>query len=329
MSVIGRFFGSRDDVPDWARFFSPAEYHAFLEAVELDLRRRGVPYELAEGTVRVAPPRGEDADYGLLNLAQTCHAAGRAEWASTVREHFDNAFRSSRDAGEMDARAGSLENVRASLKVRLYHTDYLAQMGEEGLIHRTPAEGLVETLVYDLPGSVRTVPPDHARNWRVPEADLFRLGLENVKAERPAPAKQVFDVGKGATIQALVGDSFFTASHALFLEEHLPDSAGYGALVAVPHRHAVLFHPIRDFRVMAAVNSMIPIAFGMYQEGPGSLSAGLYWWKGGKLLLLPTKVTSQSVTFSPPDDFVRDVLDRVPEPPAGEGGPDADAKSAT
>ena len=79
MSVIGRFFGSRDDVPDWARFFLPDEYRAFLGAVELDLRRRGVPFELAEGTVRVAPPRGEDADYGLLNLAQTCHAAGRSD----------------------------------------------------------------------------------------------------------------------------------------------------------------------------------------------------------------------------------------------------------
>ena len=41
----------------------------------------------------------------------------------------------------------------------------------------------------------------------------------------------------------------------------------------------------------------------------------------GKLVLLPTKVTSQSVTFSPPDVFVREVLDRVPEPPMEAGGP--------
>ena len=34
-------------------------------------------------------------------------------------------------------------------------------MGSAGLIHRVPAEGLIETLVYDLPGTVRTVPPDH------------------------------------------------------------------------------------------------------------------------------------------------------------------------
>jgi hypothetical protein len=315
VTLIGRFFGSRDDVPDWARFFSPAEYREFLEELSLELGRRTLPFVLGDGTVNVAPPGGEPADYGLLNLAQTCHATPRTDWPSTIREHFENAFRSSRDAEELDARAGALDNVRPWLKVRLYHTDYLSQMGSSGLVHRQPADGLIETLVYDLPGSVRTVPPDHVRAWGVPEEELFRLGLANVRAERPGPLLQTFDVGKGAVLRALVGDSFFTASHVLFLEDHLGELPEYGALVAVPHRHAALFYPITNMGVMAAVNSMIPIAFGMYQEGPGSLSAGIYWWKAGRLRLLPTKVTAQSITFSPPDDFVAEVLNRLPELP--------------
>lgn len=318
MSLIGRFFGSRDDVPEWARFFASAEYRDFLEEVSQELGRRSLPFELGDGTVNVAIPGAEPADYGLLNLAQTCHATPRADWPSTIREHFDNAFRSSRDAQEIDERAGALDNVREWLKVRLYHTDYLSQMGDSGLVHRQPADGLIETLVYDLPGSVRTVPPDHVRAWGVALEDLFRLGLANVRAERPAPVLQTFDVGKGAVLRALVGDSFFTASHILFLEEHLRETPEFGALVAVPHRHAALFHPITDMGVMSAVNSMIPIAFGMYQEGPGSLSSGIYWWKGGRLRLLPTRVTAQSITFSPTDDFVAEVLNRVPElPPEG------------
>lgn len=320
MTFIGRFFGSRDDVPDWARFFTPDQYRDFLVALDGELRRRQIPFEIGDGTVHVAPPGGEASDYGLLNLAQTCHASAAVEWPSTIREHFDNAFRSSKDAQEFDEKAGSLDNVRHALKVRLYHTDYLAQMGGTGLIHRQPAEGLIETLVYDLPGSVRTVPPDHARTWGVAEDELFRLGLQNVRAEVPAPMRQTFDVGKGASLHALVGDSFFTASHVLFLDEHLGKATPWGAVVAVPHRHAVLFHSIEDMRVMPALNSMIPIAFGMYQEGPGSLSAGLYWWRQGRLQLLPTKVTAQSISFSPPDDFVEGVLNKVPEAP-----PDPDA----
>jgi hypothetical protein len=313
VTILGRFFGSRDDVPEWARFFPPPDYRDFLAAVGEELGRRGLAFEFGDGTVHVSPPGGEAADYGLLNLAQTCHAAGRPEWPTTIREHFDNAFRSSQDSEEVDARSATLEGVRSLLKVRLYHTDYLDQMGGTGLVHRVPAEGLIETLVYDLPGSVRTVPPDHARRWGRPLDDLFRIGLDNVKAE-PAPVRQTFDVGKGAVLQALVGDSFFTASHALFLEEHLAPPPAFGALLAVPHRHAVLYHPIENMRVIGAVNSMIPIAFGIYQEGPGSLSPGLYWWMSGKLTLLPTKVSSQSITFSPPDQFVKEVLDRVPEP---------------
>lgn len=314
MTLLGRFFGSRDDVPDWAKFFSLDDYHAFMAAVDGELRRRELPFEFGDGTIHVSPPGGEAADYGLLNLAQTCHAAGKPEWTSTIREHFDNAFRSARDSEELDARAGTLDGVRSCLKVRLYHTDYRDQTGGSGLVHREPAEGLIETLVYDLPGSVRTVPPDHVAKWGIGEDELFRIGLENVKAERPQPVLQAFDVGKGAAIRALVGDSFFTASHALFLEEHLEAPSGFGALVAVPHRHAVLFHAIADMRVVAAVNSMIPITFGMYQEGPGSLSPNLYWWKDGELLLLPTKVTAQSISFSPPPAFVAEVLNRVPEP---------------
>jgi hypothetical protein len=314
VSQISRFFGSRDDVPDWAKFFAPEDYRAFLQAVDDEMRRRQLPFEFGDGTVHITPPGAEMADYGLLNLAQTCHATGRAEWEPTIREHFDNAFRSSRDSEELDARAGTLDGIRSSLKVRLYHTDYLEQMGDTGLIHRVPAEGLIETLVYDLPGSVRTVPPDHVAKWGVEAEELFRIGLGNVRAEQPPPLLQTFDVGKGAAIQALVGDSFFTASHALFLEEHLRPPPAFGAVVAVPHRHAVLFHPITDMRVIGAVNSMIPIAFGMYQEGPGSLSSGLYWWRDGKLKLLPSKVTAQSISFSPPPDFVNDVLNRVPEP---------------
>jgi len=314
VTLLGRFFGSRDDVPEWAKFFPPQDYRAFLGAVDEELSRRGLSYEFGDGTVHVRPDGGEAADYGLLNLAQTCHAAGRSEWSSTIREHFDNAFRSSRDSEELDAKSGSLEAVRPFLKVRLYHTDYLDQMGGVGIVHRVPAEGLIETLVYDLPGSVRTVPPDHVKKWGTETDELFRIGLANVKAE-PPPVRQTFDIGKGAVIQALVGDSFFTASHALFLEDHLEPPSRFGALLAVPHRHAVLFHPIEDMKVIGAVNSMIPIAFGMYQEGPGSLSPGLYWWKPpGALTLLPTKVSAQSISFSPPDNFVKEVLNSVPEP---------------
>jgi hypothetical protein len=58
----------------------------------------------------------------------------------------------------------------------------------------------------------------------------------------------------------------------------------------------------------------------MYQEGPGSLSPTLYWWKPGSLTALPSKVTATSISFSPPTVFVDEVLNKVPEP--GEEKPE-------
>jgi hypothetical protein len=268
VTLLGRFFGSRDDVPEWAKFFSPDEYQAFLGAVDEEMRRRQLPFEFGDGTVRVSPPDQEGADYGLLNLAQTCHAAGRAEWPTTIQEHFDNAFRSSRDSEELDAKSDRLEAVRAFLKVRLYHTDYLDQMGDGGLVHRVPAEGLIETLVYDLPGSVRTVPPEHVRKWGLPIDELFQIGLDNVKAE-PPPVRQNFDVGRG-------GDPGAGRRQLLHgVPRALPRAAPGIALRPTARwwrcRIATrsLFHPIENMRVIGAVNSMIPITFGMYQRGQG------------------------------------------------------------
>ncbi len=313
MSLLGRFFGSRDDVPAWARFFPPEDYRAFLGAVENDLRRRGASFEMGDGTVRAGPAGGPAADYGLLNLAQVCHASPRADWDAAIALHFDNAFSSDAEAEALDGRARSLEGVRSCLKVRLYHPDTRSQVGPDHLVHRVPAEGLVETLVYDLPGTIRTVPSDHARAWGRPLDELFEIGAANVRAE-PRPEVQRFDLGQGASCSAIAGDSFFVASHALFLGDYLGGSAPFGALVSVPHRHAVLFHPIVDMRVILAVNSLIPVTFGMYQEGPGSISESIYWWKEGRLLRLPSKVSATSVTFEQPDRFVEEVLNRLPEP---------------
>lgn len=312
MSLLGRFFGSRDDVPEWACFFDPPSYKTFLSGVEDEMKRRGTRFELGDGTVRLHVPGEEPSEYGLLNLAQVCHASPRREWPETITEHFDRALKCGAESQSLDARAERLDAVRDSIKVRLYHEEYLSQIGPEKLVYRKPAPGLVETLVYDLPGSVRTVPPDHPLRWDEPLDRLFAIGLENIKAEG-RPEIQSFDIDKGTKFFAIVGDSFFTSSHALLLDNYLDPRPEHGALVAIPHRHAVLYHPIVDLRILQAINSMIPVTFGMYQEGPGSVSPNLYWWRDGALSHLPTKVTSQSVTFSPPDAFIEEVLNRLTE----------------
>ena len=115
-----------------------------------------------------------------------------------------------------------------------------------------------------------------------------------------------------AAVELLVaeGDSFFTASWALLLDEAV-DLPPDGALVVVPSRHALLAHPLRDGDAVRAVQVLLGIAHRHFAEAPGNLSPDLYWFHDGGLHRLPTEETDDGqLAFHPTDDFV-EVLNRL------------------
>ena len=303
MKSIRQFFGSRDDVPGWARFFQPAAFRAFLEALDAELKRRGIAYEMGEGVVRRTG--AEPQEYGVVNLAQICNQAPRERWSSLVTEHFDRIERSRSEADGLDALGRDYARAQPLLKVRLYPSDFPVPAGS---VRRELAPGLNAALVYDLPTAIALVPPDHVQAWGRSPDDLFGVGLDNVRAEGSS-TPQATEVG-GATVHALLGNSFFVASRALLLEGIVKPTP-FGAVVAIPHRHAVLFHAIEDRRAVAAIQAMLPAAFGMFQEGPGSVTSNIYWWRGGVFTHLPARVTAKTIEFAPPAEFVELVLNRL------------------
>ncbi len=303
MKSLRQFFGSRDDVPAWARFFQPGAFRAFLEALDVELTRRAIPYEMGDGVVRRTG--GEPQEYGVINLAQICNQAPREKWPALVTDHFDRIERSRSEADGLDDLGREFERARPLLKVRLYPSDFPTP---PGAVSRMLAPGLVAALVYDLPTAIALVPADHIKAWGRPTDDLFSVGLDNVRAEGPI-TPQATDVG-GATIHAMLGSSFFVASRALLLEG-IVKATPFGAAVAIPHRHAVLYHAIEDRRAVAAIQAMLPAAFGMFQEGPGSVTPNLYWWRPSGFTHLPARVTAKSIEFAPPSEFVDLVLNRL------------------
>ncbi len=60
-----------------------------------------------------------------------------------------------------------------------------------------------------------------------------------------------------------------------------------------------------DTGVVQAINQLIVSAVSMFQEGPGSISPGLYWWREGLVSLLPAQFDGRKVQFAPPDEFVQ------------------------
>jgi hypothetical protein len=110
-----------------------------------------------------------------------------------------------------------------------------------------------------------------------------------------------------------MADHFFAASHALLLDERLPPGAEHGAVFGVPQRHAFLYAPILDLGVIQVINRMVAATSSLFDQGPGSISPSLYWWRRGSVTALLSEFDGRRVAFAPPEEFV-DVLNRLEAP---------------
>jgi hypothetical protein len=296
--------------PRWARFMRPGEWGTFLAAVEVELRRRGWRYRLEDGYVwapwGAEPGADHDEALSLLNLAQLCHAAGQEHFPRVIQSHFDALVAGRKDRLLADTLAGDLTAARPHLKVRLYPRETFRGDAEQFIV-RDVADDLCGVLCFDLPSNVVTVNAESLERWKCNPDEVWYQALANLRRTEKAAVDNV-DVG-GATLRAMTGDSFFIASNLLLLGDFLEDEPEWGALAAVPNRHTLVFHPIRDASALRAIDAMVVMASGMCAEGPGSISPNLFWWRDGVLKTLPTVEAADHFEFVPPDEFVTEVLE--------------------
>jgi hypothetical protein len=72
-----------------------------------------------------------------------------------------------------------------------------------------------------------------------------------------------------------------------------------------------VWHSIVDPSALRAIDAMVVMAANLCQEGPGSISPNLYWWRDGTLRTLPTRETDEHYEFVPPEEFVDEVLEKL------------------
>ncbi|POX50976.1 hypothetical protein C3489_21040 [Streptomyces sp. Ru71] len=245
----------------------------------------------------------------LTSLAQRCRDIPEEHWPEVVRQHFarlENASRGEEDAGEL------LRGVR----LRLLSDDALPEGGFRYV--RPVADGLIAALALDSAESVRLLHDGDVA--RAGTEELWAAGRANLLAE-PVRHEEV-RTPSGAVLHSVYGDSHFVASKALVLPElvravtgrELPEA---GALVAVPTRHLLAFHPIVDGTVVDAVNDLGSYALGACQDGPGSLTPRLYWWHRGQLVCLThIDEETRSLSVEPP----RELLETMKRLRAGQAG---------
>lgn len=312
MTFLNRLLGRESDqepTPGWAEFMGDG-FGGFARTVRADLDARNLEYsfEAEEGCINTTGQGREGQKFGLGNLAQLCSQNPRRKWAGLVKQHFDTILNISNQADSaLDAYGEDFEAARSLIKVRLYPDD---MAGLEFMTTQIPAEGIVAGLVYDLPESVASVHSDHVAKWAIPVDELFEIGLRNVREQDEVKPTKL-PGQDGAAVIGLMGESFFTASHALMLDQYLPADLELGAILAIPNRHAVLYHPITDSTAFGALSSIIPAAMGMFEKGPGSVSPHVYWWQTGVIQRQPVETTDQGINFNPTEEFIFQVMNRI------------------
>lgn len=238
---------------------------------------------------------------GLLQLAQHCHLRHRNEWHELITRYLRT----------MTAHLG--DDVEPfsmfDLRIRLVPDCPADREIFEHLGARPFAEGVVQMLAVDVPGAVRSVPVREIEEygWDVEEA-WASAWAQTETLEHPDEV-HVIDVG-GATLTHVFGERSFTSSLVRVIDQIVGPFDERGAIVAIPIRHSMLVHPIRDASARTAAAALIPITRQLHRQGPGSVSAHLYWWRDGELTWIPTYFGPDGMECYLPPDLV-DVLDEL------------------
>jgi hypothetical protein len=296
------FFSSSKSVPQWANFFNAKEYTRFINAVDSYFKIKNLRYTIDDGVLKTDEEVfGVDA-LGLTNIAQTCKLEHDQDWSDLVTHHFDGMMAAKVFDREFQSKKHNFEYAKGFLAVRLYHRHHFDTVGIENIIYEPFADDIMKVLVYDLPHTVSNVKPEDAKLWPKSIDELLKYGSDSVKQRYPVQASHErfneFDIW-------FISDNHLFATNAVLDQEGMHKYTGSkGALVGIPHRHAVLIYPIETLEVVQAINTLIPIIAGMYSEGPGSISKNIFWYRDGQFTNLPYELTKAKLRFSPPDSFV-------------------------
>lgn len=225
-----------------------------------------------------------DADggvFGLWNLAVLVADAPQRQWPKLVDDHV----------GRLAAPAPSLkalsdDQLREQLALRIVEE---ASLPDPAWFPSAPTlcGDLRQVLVLDFPETVITPPESDlaARGdldeWRaVARGNLWRMMRSEPREH------EVLSGREGGQFHVLLGESFYTASMAIFLPELLSmvgqADLDQGVLVALPFRHQVAFRVVDGPDAALALQNLFAFAMGGYEDGAGPVSPHVFWVKDGR-----------------------------------------------
>ena len=229
--------------------------------------------------------------------------------AELVAGHFANLRATT--GRDLDALAGDFDQVKSTLRVRLIADESMGGMGLGEVRGRAPtrrgSSWSSSTTFPTRPRASRPITWKAGRSRRT----LSGRSRSTTSGSSHTPTRQEVPA-QGSVFTIAIDDSFYVATRALRLVDELPPGT-VDAVFAVPNRHMLLWHAIRDMSVVGAMQAMMQVTSKAFLDGPGSISDQLYWWHDGEVVHLPVRAQGKSIDFMPPDEFV-ELLNTLPEP---------------
>jgi hypothetical protein len=243
----------------------------------------------------------EEFELGLTNLRQRLAGERPDDWPAVVADFVGAVIVGFENRLETD----DFQLIRPLVRTRFYGAD--PQIRDQ-FCTIEPAPGLVEVVVIDRPTSVMLAPAADVAAWRVPQQELFRLGRGNVRADPPLDREE-HDVD-GVRVCVLSGESFYATTHLHWLGDYLV-LGPFGAFLALPNRHVMLAHAVWDGSAIQALGTLRRLAERFHTEGPGSITADVYWWRAGRLSLVQTVIGADGRARIQPSAELGTMLDQL------------------
>jgi hypothetical protein len=282
--------------PDWAAALGD-DYPAFREALDGALARIGLvvdPDHVDHGVLHTR----DAGTLGLTNLVRLCRGVARERWPAAIEEHLRRSI-----AKPVPL---AFEVAAPRLRIRLV-PDRLVAPDPKRYVVRRLASDLHAALAIDNPEHVVFVGANDLVAWQVGEDALFDRAGANTRDE-PLLDRDDIALDGGATLVALAGQSYFAASHALYLERYLP-ATPHGAVIAVPDRHACFALAIADAKFLAGLGAIVRLAHLRFREEPGPISDAIYWRRiGGTLVRIACGVRGDGQPWVAPPDELNDLV---------------------
>lgn len=291
-----------DQVPQWADFFTNEEYSKFDTELNKYLRTLNIDYTINDGRVEASEYIFGVTKLGLTNVAQVCKQTDLKNYYQTIAHHFETMIRANQFDKEFQKIEHDYDLVKEYICVRVYDHEYVEHIGRNNTLGKDIAGDLYAMIVFDLPHTIVSITPEKAQKWNQSFEVLFKTGIENVSKKYSLSVSE--EHFRDFKIWLVECDHFFAGQIIFELHNKKELIGSNGSLVAIPHRHAAIIYPIESLEVLKAINTLIPVIYGMNQEGPGSLSNNLFWYTDGTFTNLPYVIEDKKLQFMPPENFV-------------------------